>query len=174
MVIGDYHVDAACGGSGHAINAGDAIVNGHNDVGVLFTDSQLDNLRCQSIPVLEAVGHDVVDCRTQTAQAAQADCTGGGAIAVIVGDDDHFFAGSNGIGQIDRRGIDVQQAGRRNQRPEFTRQIFQVKQAACRIDTRQYRMDAVVDQSVGVTQVIGTRGDLNHGDILTPVWLVSV
>ncbi len=71
VVVGDDHFDAAPVGFDHAVDAGDAVVDGDDDVGRLFARGQRDDLGRQAVAVLEAVGHDVVDLRAHRAQAAQ-------------------------------------------------------------------------------------------------------
>ena len=61
VMVGDDHLDAAPVGFGHAVDAGDAVVDRDDDVRALFRCGQRDDFRRQAIAVLEAVGHDVVD-----------------------------------------------------------------------------------------------------------------
>ena len=105
----------------HAVDAGDAVVDGDDDVGCLFARGQFHDFRREAVAILEAVGDDVVDRGAHGAQPAQGDGAGGGAVAIIVGHNGHFFAGLDGVGQEHGGGIDVQQAGRRHQAAQFTR-----------------------------------------------------
>ena len=71
----------------HAVDAGDAVVDGDEEAR-LHLRGERDDLRRQAVAVLEAVGHDEVDVGAHRAQAAHADRAGGGAVGVVVGDDD--------------------------------------------------------------------------------------
>ena len=49
--------------------------------------AQVDDLRRQSIAVFEAIGNQVIDVRAHRTQSQQADRARGGAIAVVIGND---------------------------------------------------------------------------------------
>jgi hypothetical protein len=93
VVVGDHDLDAAFARRLDAVDAGDAVVHGDDDVGRFFARGQGDDFRRQAVAVFEAVRHDVVDARAHRAQAAQRGGAGGGAVAVVVGDDGHLLAG---------------------------------------------------------------------------------
>ena len=99
MVVGDQHLHAQRLRVRHAGHAGDAVVHGDEQVGAFGFDAVC-NGRREAIAVHHAIGHHVVDVlRAQQAQPAQGHGTGGGAVAVVVGHDDHAPVGGNGIGQ---------------------------------------------------------------------------
>ncbi|KAG1249233.1 hypothetical protein G6F65_019206 [Rhizopus arrhizus] len=69
-----------------------------------------------AIAGFEAVGHQEVDVCAHGGQGAQPDGASGGAVAVIVGHDQHFLAGLQGVGQHAGGMRRVRQAGGRQQR----------------------------------------------------------
>ena len=52
---------------------------------------EVDDFRRQAVAELEAVGHQVIDVGAEHLQGAHADGAGGGAVAVVVGDDQQIW-----------------------------------------------------------------------------------
>src|SRR5439155_1107241 len=87
VMVGDQDVDAARGGSCDPAAACNAVV--HRDQQVwLRLGSERDDLGGESVAELEPVRHHEVDLGTECAQTEYADRAGGGAVRVVVGDDD--------------------------------------------------------------------------------------
>ena len=107
MVVGDPHAQPRRIGGGDAFHAGDAIVHRDQDVGVLAADGQRDDFRGQAIAVFKTVGHQIIDGGAKGAQRAIADRAGGGAVGIIVGDDEEFLALRDGIGRQRGHAFDV-------------------------------------------------------------------
>ena len=88
VVVGDQHLPAARLRRGDAGVAGDAVVDGDQQVGLQRREF-VDQRRRQPVAVHDAVGHRVRDApRAEHAQAAHADRAGGGAVAIEIADDD--------------------------------------------------------------------------------------
>ena len=98
VMIGDQNVDAQRACSRHAINAGDAIVNGDDHVGTLLR-CQLDQLGGQAVAVFKAVGHQVLDLRAHGTQAAHADRASRRTITVVIGNNEQTALVFDGIGK---------------------------------------------------------------------------
>src|SRR5690606_32008508 len=78
MMVSDNNIDATSLGFGHAFDAGDAVIDGDDNIRSFFTYCEFDDFRCQAIAVFEAVGYDVIDLCSHRTQAAQPDCAGSG------------------------------------------------------------------------------------------------
>ncbi|MNZ19294.1 hypothetical protein D3C78_363190 [compost metagenome] len=92
VVIGHQYFQARSLGGCHAFDAGDAVVDGDQQLR-LALQGHLDDLRGQAIAVLEAVGHQVIDMGgTEQTQAEYTDGTGRGAVSVEVADDEDALA----------------------------------------------------------------------------------
>ena len=87
-----------CWARGDAFQAGDAVIDGDDQVGRLL-GGDIDDFRRQAVAELEAVREQEIDIGTERFQGAHADGRGGGAIAVVVADDQHFRFGLDGVGQ---------------------------------------------------------------------------
>jgi hypothetical protein len=144
VVVGDDDFDAARTRRLDTVDAGDAVVDGDDDVRRGRARRQLDDLRRQAIAVFEAVRHDVVDAGAHRAQAAQGGGAGGSAVAVVVGDDGHLLAALNSVGQVDGSGVDLQQCGGRHQGLQFAGQLARIRQAARGIHAGQYGVDSAL------------------------------
>ncbi len=111
VVVGDQHLEPGGLGGGHAVDAGDAVVHGHQQLR-LALQGDGDDLRGQPVAVLEAVGHQVVDVGgAEHAQAEHADTTGGGAVGVEVTDEEDALALLQGLHQQRHRGVDALHLG---------------------------------------------------------------
>jgi hypothetical protein len=117
VVVGDDDREPRRLRVGDAVEAGDAVVDGHQHVGALGED-EVDDLRRQPVAVDAPVGDDVRQRRrvgAEQAQAAQRDGAGGRAVAVVVGDDADAAAGADRIGEQDGGVVRAEQAGGRQQ-----------------------------------------------------------
>ena len=87
MVVGDQHLQAEAIGLVYAVDAGDPVVHGNQDVRSLLLVCQTHDLRSEAIAVLEAVGDQVIDGCAAGPQCAKANSTGGCPIGVVISDD---------------------------------------------------------------------------------------
>ncbi len=122
VMVGDQHPQPEFVGALDAVDARDAVVDRDQPVRPRRAlRGELDDRRRQSVAVLEAVRHQVVDGRAtgsgvrQCAQPAQADGAGGRAVTVVVGDDQHALAGGERIGEQARSVVDMRELRRRDQ-----------------------------------------------------------
>ena len=102
VVVGDHHREAVRGRMGDAFEAGDAVVDREQHVRRLALEGEVDDRRRQAVAVDAPVGHDVGERRrvgAEQGQAAQGDGAGGGAVAVVVGDDADPAAGADRVGE---------------------------------------------------------------------------
>ncbi|MNC41478.1 hypothetical protein D3C75_902470 [compost metagenome] len=115
VVVGDQYRKAGRLGRGHAVETGNAVVHGDQQLRALLQRHR-DDLRGQAVAVVETVRHQIVDVRgPQHAQRQHADRTGGGAVGIEVADDDHALALlQRRHQQLDRR-IDALQLAIRDQ-----------------------------------------------------------
>ncbi|MNF82912.1 hypothetical protein D3C84_652230 [compost metagenome] len=104
VVIGDQHHQPRRLGRRHALDAGDAVVHGDQQLR-LALQRHRDYFRGQAVAILETVRHQVVDMgRAEHAQTEHANRAGGGAIGIEVADDQHALALLQGpYQQLDRR-----------------------------------------------------------------------
>ena len=99
VVVGHQHLHAQLFGARHAVQAGDAVIDGDQKVATDRFDA-LGNRRGQAVAIDDAVGHQITNSRgTEQAQAAQRDGAGGGTVAVVVGDDADSPVCCDGVGQ---------------------------------------------------------------------------
>ena len=136
----------------HALETGDAVVHRDQKVGAAVLDALRNRCR-QAIAIDDAVGHDVADvfCTEQT-QAAHADGAGGGAVAVVVGDDAEFFVGRDGVGQQARRSAGAEQGVGRQQARQTLVEFERALHAARREQLRQQRVHAALFQRPGAAR----------------------
>ena len=114
VMVGDEHGDAEFVGPRHAVDTGDAVVDGDDQVGRPLR-GEFDDFRRQPVAVLESIRDEVVDVRAHCPQAAQPDRAGGRAVAVVVGDDQQPRVGLDRIGEQERGLAHMRQRGRRHQ-----------------------------------------------------------
>ncbi len=138
-MVGDQHLEPRRLGCRHAINAGDAVVDGQQQVG-LTLQRHGDNLRGQAVTVLEAVGHQIIDMRrAEQAQTEHTDCAGGGAVGVEVADDQDALALRQRLDQqLDSR-IDALELLIWDQPRQALVQLFGGLHAAGGVETGQQR-----------------------------------
>ena len=99
MMVGDQRGDAPAARQRDAFKTGDAVVDGNQQPG-RAGGGQFDNGGTESVAVALAVGHDVVQMLcAHRAQGAQGDGAGGGAVAVVIGNDENARLRSEGVRQ---------------------------------------------------------------------------
>ena len=106
---------------------------------------QVDDRRRQPVAVHRAVGHHVVQRAGRGAeqrQAAQRHGAGGGAVAVVVGDDADALPRGDRVGQQPRRGVAALQRGRRQQLRQRVVELVGARHAARGEQARQQRVHA--------------------------------
>ncbi|MNM77059.1 hypothetical protein D3C81_889010 [compost metagenome] len=109
MVVGDQHAQPGGLGRGDAVDTGDAVVHGHQQVRTLL-QRHGDDFRGQAVAVFEAVRHQVIDPgRAEHAQRQHADAAGGGAVGIEVADDEDALAALQGLDQQLDGGVDALQ-----------------------------------------------------------------
>ena len=72
-----------------------------------FRKRELDDLRREAVAVLEPVRDQEID-GTECSKTAHADGAAGGAVGVVVGNDQDALARRDGIGEPCGRGVDVE------------------------------------------------------------------
>ena len=145
VVVGDEHLQAGVQRGLHAFDAGDAVVHGEQQVGVALGHALCDG-GGEAVAVGDAVGHEVVQVLcAQHAQPAQGGGAGGGAVAVVVGNDADALLALDGVGQQAGGFGGALQAGRaggRQQAGEGVVDFFGLLHAAGGIQARQQRVPA--------------------------------
>ncbi len=76
------------------------------------------------------------------AQAAHADRARGGAVGVVIADDDDPLAAGDRVREALRGGADVREAREIGERAERVVELRRVDDAARRVDAREHRRDA--------------------------------
>ena len=149
MVIGNQHRQPGGLGRRHAIDAGNAVVDGQQQIRLAF-EGHGDDLRGQAIAVLEAVRHQVIDMRrAEQAQAKHPDRTGGGAIGIEVADDkDALPLFERQHQQFDRR-VDALQLLVRDQPRQALVQFLGGLHTTGGVETGQQRRQAAQIRQLG-------------------------
>ena len=88
MMVGDQDVDAAGLRGRHALDAADAVVD-RDEQTRCSSGGERNDFRRKSVTELETVGHNEVDVCAQRAQPEHPDGACGGAVGVVVCDDDN-------------------------------------------------------------------------------------
>ena len=115
VMIGDQHLHPGRAGVGHAVQAGHAVVDGDQQIGASnsgMLERQVDDLGCQAIAVFEAVGHQIVDDRAHRPQSQYPNRHAGGAVTVVIADNQQAAACGDRIGE-QRAGVDCAKHQRR-------------------------------------------------------------
>ena len=88
MVIGDDHVDAALDRAAHRLDAGDAAVDGDDELHVALDEHAVEHFHLQAVAVDEPVRHDEARVRAEGAEDGLQHDDGGDAVDVVVAVDD--------------------------------------------------------------------------------------
>jgi len=143
VMIGNKHGNAVFLGAGDAFQTGDAVVDGDDEVR-REAGGDIDDLRREAVTQLETVRDEEVDRRPQTLQRTQADGRGGGAVTVVVADDQQAGFRFDGVGE-DLGGIGgVRQAGRWQQGLQFVIEFGLVGDPACSVEAGKQRVQALL------------------------------
>ena len=163
MVVCYQHLQAQRFGMGHAFHAGNAVVHGDQQIRALVFDA-LGNRRGQTVAVHHAVRHQISHLlRAQQPQAAQGQRTGGGAVAVVIGDHAQAFVLGDRVGQ-QRGGLsDTQQAVGRQQLGQAVVEFVGAGNATGGVQARQKRVHAGLLQRIDAARR-NVAGDDLHND----------
>ena len=149
VVVGHQHRQAQRACAAHALDAGDAVVHGHEQIGAARGHA-FGNRGGEAVAVDHAVGHEVIHlARAQQAQAAQRHGAGGGAVAVVVGHDADARVAGDGVGQQPGGFIRALERGGRQQPRQRRIELVGRAHAARRIQARQQRVHARLLQRPG-------------------------
>ena len=118
VMIGDEHRNAERLRFRDAFDRCDAVVDGDDEVR-LALGSQPDDFRSEPVAVFETIRHEVVDVRPESAQGTHADGAAGGAVGVVVGNDEKTPAVAHGIGEYFRHRLCVHHGVERNEGAEL-------------------------------------------------------
>src|SRR4051812_25750714 len=158
MVIGDERGDAQLARAGHAFDARDAIVDGDEEIRPALR-SELDQLGRKPVAQLEPVGHEVLRVRAEGTQRPDADGAGGGAVGIVVGNDEEALARLDGVGEQSRRVVNAFQKKRGKQGRDFVSELGARADAPGGVDARKQRMHTSLDQGVTIGLGVGSRDD---------------
>ena len=137
MMVGDQHPHAQGPGGGNAFMTGDAVVDGQEHVG-LARSGEFDDLRCQSVAIFEAVGHQIVDpAQAQRPQPLDGDGRGRGAVGVVVADDQQRAVVADGVGQAFDHGRHAGERVRSRQPAQGAIQLGRIGHVAAGIEPLQ-------------------------------------
>ncbi|MNC89363.1 hypothetical protein D3C83_52850 [compost metagenome] len=92
MMVGHEHAHAESFRFRDALDARDAVVHGDEHVGPAPFVGEAHDLGRQAVAVLEAVRHQELDGGSEGTQCAHPDRARGGAVGVVVRDDEQFLA----------------------------------------------------------------------------------
>ncbi len=111
VMIGDQHLDARGSRRGHPGNAGDAVVDGDDQVGGAGR-GEGDDLGSQAVAVFEAVGNQEIDLAPPAgAQPEQRQRRAGGAIGIEIADHQNPLLRGQRPGEQRHRSVDPTQFG---------------------------------------------------------------
>ena len=142
VVIRHQHLQTQGTCRGHAFHAGDAVVHGDEHIGRAVFDA-LGNRRGQAVTIDHPVWHDVSDVLgAQQAQSSNAHRTGGGPVAVVIGDDAELFICGDCVSQQHGRFCRSLHRGGRQQQSQAVVQFGFSNHPARRVQLRQQRVHA--------------------------------
>ena len=105
MVIGDQHPHPQRPGDLDTLQAGDAIVNGQEDIG-LPLGGQGDDFRRQAVPVLETIRYQVTrSLQPQGPKSAHSQGAGRCAVGIIIADDHQGLTLLDGLDEAKSHGL---------------------------------------------------------------------
>ena len=162
VVVGDDGGDAVLPRGGHAFDAGDAVIHGDQQVG-LHAGGQFDDGRGEAVAVFEAVGNQVADLGPEGPQGAHAHGTGGGAVAIVVGDDDHARTRLDGVGEDLRGVMHALELGGGQQGLQAVVELLAIVDAAGCVDAGQQGMGAGFEQAADGAAGDRAGQDAGHG-----------
>ena len=149
VVIGDENVDAARFRGCNAFDAADAVVHRDDQLRAAVRGKR-DDFGRQPITELEAIRYDEIRLRTERAQTLERNRAGGRAVCVVIGDDDDAFTAVDCGDQAIDGGVDVGERGEARQRVEPAFEIVHRRDSARRIDAREHRRNAAVQQCLNM------------------------
>ena len=161
VVVGNQRGDAQRTGFFDAVDAGDAVIDGNDQVGFAVR-GELDDGRGEAVAIFKTVRHQIGDVGAHRAQPAHGDRTGGGAVAVVVGHDQHACAGFDGIGEQNGGVADALQLRGRDELGQRIVQLAGGGDAARCVQPRQRRVKAVLGQSADGSGVCLAGHDARH------------
>ena len=159
MVVGDQHLEPCRLRRRDAIDAGDAVIHGHQQVG-LALQGDGDDFRGQAVAVLEAIGYQIIDMRRpQLTQAEHTDAARGGAVGIEVADEQDALTLLQCVDQqLDCR-IDALELLIRNQPCQPLVQLRRTGHATRRVEALQQRRQlAKIGQLLGQGAGFDTHG----------------
>ncbi len=160
VVVRDEHLDAQAARLVHAFQARDAVVHRHDEVGSAL-GRHPDDLRRESVAVLEAVGDEAVHRGAEAPQRQDAHGRGRRAVGIVVTDDEEAPPGRDGIRQDLGQGVGAGQRCHRDQAVEPAFQGLGRRDSARGPDAGQHRMAAAGRERRGRRIGIGSSED--HG-----------
>ena len=157
MMIGDDDVDAKLSGACHALDAGNAVVDGDDDVGVVCLSGCIHDGGRQTVAELETIGHDELSLTAHHGKTSDGDRAGCGAVAVVVGNNRDALVALNGVSQ--KRGglLRTLQRGRRQKCGPVFEQIVGRLHAARRKRACDRAKNARVFKLLADDFVVGTQ-----------------
>ncbi len=160
MVIGDECGDAECLRASHPLDACDAVVYRHDQIGRARV-REVHQFRRQAVAELEAIGHEVIDRRAELAQRAHADRAGGCSVGVVIGDDQDPLSLLDRVGEQRRSARRMQQPVGRQQPRGVQLELGRSANPPRRVKAREQRVHAGADQRLPVGLGIRTDDDLH-------------
>ena len=149
VVIGDENVDAARFRGSNAFDAADAVVHRDDQLRAAVRGKR-DDFGRQAITELEAIRYDEIRLRTERAQTLERNRAGGRTVCVVIGDDDDAFAAVDCGDQAIDGGVDIREPGEARQRVEPAVEIVHRSDPARRVDAREHRRNAAVEQRLNM------------------------
>ncbi|MNH97115.1 hypothetical protein D3C73_498070 [compost metagenome] len=151
VVVGDEHLEPGLFRRCHAFDAGDAVVDGDQQMRLTLKRHR-DDFRCQAIAVVESVGHQIVDmCRPQQTQTQGAHGARRRAVGIKVADDQNALTLFERSHQQIHRGIDALELLERNQPRQALVQFRLGQHAPSRVQAGQQRRN-ITEEWQGVGQ----------------------